>query len=284
MNRMTSAAVAAMMTAVAVDGAAAQDYRWSGRIADGQTIEIRNIKGNIRAEPAAGGEVTVTARKIGGRDERVRIEMVRRDYGVVICALYPSNGEGRGWRHRDDDEDGRPEPRDACNPGGGMNVRDADPEVEFTVRVPAGVKLAARNVSGDVEARDLRGPIDARSVSGDVHVASNADVRARSVSGDVYAAMGRIPSAGVEFASVSGNVTLELPAGTDADFSARTVSGEIDSDFPLTIQPGRRAGDDDSGRYVRVRVGHNMRAQLGRGGPDLSVSTVSGDITLRRAR
>lgn len=283
MTRMTSAALALTMIAAATP-AAAQDFRWSGRLAAGQTIEIRNVKGDIRAEPAAGGEVTVTANYRDGRSERVRVETVRRDYGMVVCALYPSSrGSGRWGRDDDHDND---EPRDACNPRGGMNVRDGDPEVEFVVRVPAGVRLSARNVSGDVEARGLRGPVDARSVSGDVHVTSAANVRASSVSGSVFASLGSIPVRGLEFRSVSGDVTLELPAGTDADFSARTLSGEIDSDFPLTIEGrrGRRDDDDDDRGWPRVRVGHNMHARLGSGGPELSVTTVSGDITLRRAR
>lgn len=261
-----------------------------GRLAAGQTLSIRNIKGEIRAEPAGGGEVTVTARRTGGRADRVRVEMVRRGNGVVICALYPTGDDdddgGRGWNHRDSDDD---EPRDACNSGRGMNVRDSDAGVDFEVHVPAGVRLSARSVSGDVQVNDLRGPVDAASVSGDVHVSSTAEVRANSVSGNVYAALGRIPSDGLSFHSVSGDVTLELPSGTDADFSARTLSGEIDSDFPLTIEGrgGRRDDDDDDrgGRSrVRVRVGHDLHARLGRGGPELSVTTVSGDINLRRAR
>lgn len=294
MNRMMSAALAAAITAAAVDSAAAQqDFRWSGRLAAGQTIEIRNIKGEIRAEPAAGGDVTVTAHPHDGRTERVRVEMVRRGYGVVVCALYPSRGDddddNRGRWNRDDDDDDRDEPRDACNSHRGMNVRDSDADVDFVVHVPAGVKLSARSVSGDVEVRGLRGPVEAASVSGDVHVSSASEVRANSVSGNVYAALGRIPANGLSFHSVSGDVTLELPSGTDADFSARTLSGEIDSDFPLTVEGrGRRDRDDDDDDRgwprVRVRVGHDMRARLGRGGPELSVSTVSGDINLRRAR
>lgn len=292
MNRMMSAALTVAMTAAAAAPAAAQqDFNWSGRLGAGQTIEIRNIKGEIRAEPSGGGEVTVTARRTGGRADRVRVEMVRRSNGVVICALYPARDDddddgGHGWRHRDGDDD---EPRDACNSGRGMNVRDSDAGVDFVVHVPAGVRLAARSVSGDVEVNGLRGPVDAASVSGDVHVSSTAEVRATSVSGDVFAALGRIPSDGLEFRSVSGDVTLELPSGTDADFSARTVSGEIESEFPLTIEGRRGRGsddDDDRGGWprVRVRVGHDMHARLGRGGPDLNVTTVSGDITLRRSR
>jgi len=282
---MSVALAAAMAAAAALPASAQQDFRWSGRIADGQRIQINNIKGEIRAEPAAGSEVTVTAHPRGGGD--VRVEMVRRGYGVVICAVYPYSGQGQRWR---DDDDGRNEPRDACNRRG-TNVRDRDAEVDFVVRVPAGTKLVANNVSGDVEIRGLRGPVDASSVSGDVHVSSSGEVEASSVSGNVFASLGRIPDNGLQFRSVSGDVTLELPANVDADFNARTLSGEIESEFPLTIggRGGRRGrddedDDDDDGRFVRVRVGHNVRARLGRGGPMLSVTTVSGDVTLRRAR
>jgi hypothetical protein len=294
MTRIRSAALALIVTAAVAAPAAAQDYRWSGRIAAGQEIEIRNIKGDIRAEPTSGGEVTVTGTYRDGRSGRVRVEMVRRSYGVVICALYPSSGSsgnrwGRDDDHDDDDDNDRSdrnEPRDACNQRGGMNVRDGDPDVDFVVRVPAGVKLSANNVSGNVQARGLRGPVDARSVSGDVHVSSTAEVRASSVSGDVFAALGRIPARGLQFRSVSGDVTLQLPAGTDADFQGRTLSGEIDSDFPLTIEGrgGRRGDDDDSRGRRRMRIGQDMHARLGSGGPLLNVTTVSGDITLRRAQ
>lgn len=287
MTRTMSVALAAALAAsAALPAAAQQDFRWSGRIADGQRIQINNVKGAIRAEPASGSEATVTAHIRGGRG--VRVEMVRRSYGVVICAVYPPSGGGRRWI--DDDDDGRSEPRDACN-SRGMNVHDNDAEVDFVVRVPAGTKLAANNISGDVDIRGLRGPVQARSVSGDVHVASSGEVEATSVSGNVFASVGRIPADGLEFRSVSGNVTLELPAGVNADFHARTLSGEIDSDFPLTIggREGRRGRDDDDDdddgqRFVRVRVGHDMRGRLGRGGPELSVTTVSGDVTLHRAR
>ncbi|HYH78836.1 MAG TPA: hypothetical protein VEX86_03545 [Longimicrobium sp.] len=290
MTRMTSLALAlATAAAMAVPAAAQQDFRWSGRIAPGQQIQINNVKGDIRAEATSGSEVTVTAHPRGGRRGSVRVEMVRRERGVVICAVYPSSGNRR-W-NRDDDDDDRGRPRDACD-ARGMNVDNDDASVDFVVRVPAGVKLAARNVSGDVEIRGLRGPVDARSVSGDVHVASSGEVQASSVSGNVFAALGRIPSEGLEFRSVSGNVTLQLPAGIDADFHARTLSGEIDSDFPLIVggrggrdaRRGRDDDDDDDRPRRHVRIGHDMRGQLGRGGPALSVTTVSGDVTLRRAR
>ncbi|HSU16673.1 DUF4097 family beta strand repeat-containing protein [Longimicrobium sp.] len=286
-----TAATAAMMTVMAarphtgpVDAHAAAarqqgDFRWSGRIANGERIQINNIVGNIRAEPTDGDQVTVTGVRAGRGAERVRIEVVHRGTGTVICAIYPSDDNG-GWRRDDDDDDDdrdNGQPRDACNQRGGT-IRDNGPRVDFTVRVPAGVRLSANTVSGDVEARALRGPVQARSVSGNVRVATSGPVEASTVSGSVVATLGRTGGEDLDFRSVSGDVTLQVPAGIDADFEARTLSGSIDSDFPLELGRGEERG------RMRIAVGQHVHGTLGRGGPALRVHTVSGDVALRRIR
>lgn len=289
----------AALLSQAAPAAAQQDFRWSGRLARGEQISVRGIVGDIRAEPTSGSEVVVTAVRRGRGARDVRIETVRRAEGVVICAIWPRNDDDRGWRgRRDHDEDnGDREPNDACNRSGGGSTRDNDASVDFTVRVPAGVRVSLGTVSGDVYATGLHSPVRAASVSGDVHVSSDGPVEATSVSGDVDATLGRIAGQSLRFTSVSGDVTLRVPSGLDADFRAHTLSGSIDSDFPLTIGRGGdrprgrdrdRDDDDDDDGYgparVRVRIGQNASGRLGRGGPDLTVNTVSGDIALVRAR
>jgi hypothetical protein len=268
-----------------------QDFHWSGRLGSGERIEIRNVVGEIRAEPSSGDEVTVTGERHGRDAEDVRIEMVRRDGGVVICAIYGSPDGDDGWtsHRKNDDDDGDDGPRDACSPGRHSHTHNTDASVDFTVHVPAGVRLVARNVSGDVEASGLRGEVDASSVSGNVHVSTAGAVEASSVSGNVVAALGRTSGHDLDFRSVSGNVTLEVPEGIDADFRASTLSGEIESDFPMRLGRGSRGKDDDddddgSSIHVHVRIGQQAHGRLGRGGPELSVSTISGNVTLRKAR
>jgi hypothetical protein len=267
-----SSALSPASSPAAAAPAAQQDFHWSGRLAQGEQIQINNIIGDIRAEPADGDEVTVTGVRNGSND--LRVEVVRRREGVVICAVYPE-GEGRRGFSFDDDDDDDGGARDACSHRT-MRMNHENPgSIRFTVRVPAGVKLVANTVSGDVETQRLRGPVVARSVSGDVRVASAGPVEAASVSGNVFAALGRMPSHDLQFRSVSGNVTLEVPSAIDADFRAQTLSGSIDSDFPLQR-------DRDRGGWVHV--GEQARATLGRGGPELNVTTVSGDVVLRRTR
>jgi hypothetical protein len=211
---------------------------------------------------------------------------------VVVCAVYPrdEDDDGRGWAmRRDRDDDGRDdEPRDACNRGN-TSVRGNAARVDFTVRVPAGVRVSVATVTGDVYATGLHSPVRAASVSGNVHVSSDGSVQANSVSGDVEATLGRTGGESLQFSTVSGDVTLRVPASIDAEFSARTLSGSIESDFPLelgSMDRGRRRGrDDDDGDdrpRVRVRIGQEAHGTLGRGGPQLRVNTVSGDVSLVR--
>jgi len=130
----TAAASAAGGDSVAATRPAAQaegdEFRWTGRLAAGRVIEVKGVNGRVHAEGTAdGGEVEVVATKRARRSDTssVRIELVEHADGVTVCAVYPS---------RDRDKPNRCAPGD----GGNMNVRDNDVQVDFTVRVPAGVR------------------------------------------------------------------------------------------------------------------------------------------------
>lgn len=235
----------------------ARDFEWTGRLADGQILEIKGVNGRVRVEPAPGDEVEVRAQARGRRSDpsEVRIERVDHDEGVTFCAVYPTpSGERENY----------------CAPGDGgrMNVQRNDVEVEFTVLLPATVRFAGRTVNGDVEARDLASDLTLRTVNGDVEVATTGYAEARTVNGSIDARMGRMdPEGGLRFETVNGSIELDLPDDVDADVDARWVNGGLESDLPLHVQ----------GRVSRQRA----RGVLGDGGPALSLSTVNGSIRLR---
>ncbi len=252
-----------------------EPFRWSGRVAAGKTIEVKGVRGTIRALPASGGEVEVVATRRGQRSdpESVRIEVVPHEGGVTVCAVYPRGR--REW----DAERRRMEEREGeggynrCDPGDwkGLNVQDNDVSVDFTVRVPAGVRLAARNVSGDVDAEGMRGYVDARSVSGDVRISTSGFGEASTVSGEIVAVLGSGGWSGdLDFRTVSGDIDLELPARASTEVRVETMSGDIQSDFPLDVER----------RSMRRRA----RGTIGEGGRELYLTTLSGDVRLRRSR
>jgi hypothetical protein len=282
MKHLRFAAAAALMLAAGVPAAAQgqQDFRWNGRLASGEEVEIRNLNGDVRAEPSSSGQVEVVGLRRGGDAELVDIRVERQGDGVTICAVFPNSNTRSSNR---DDDDGDERRGGACSqPGRRTSRRNLDARVDFVVRVPAGVRLSAATVSGNVDARGLRGPVEAHSVSGDVHVATTGHAEASTVSGDVVATLGGNAGRDLRFKSVSGNVTLHVPGSINADFRARTLSGHIESDFPITLASRERSRDRD--QWVNVRIGEQARGTFGRGGPELEVETISGNIRVVRNR
>ena len=242
-------------------GPVQEDFHWRGTLSSGQRIEIKGVNGDIRAEPASGGEVEVTAvrrRRRQGRVEDVRIERISHGGGVTICAIYPSARNRRPNR---------------CTAGDDWqtNVQDNDVEVDFVIRVPRGVHFLGKTVNGDVEARGMPADAQVSTVNGAVEVSAAGVVEASTVNGDVDVATGR-EDAGrdLAFSTVNGDIRLRVPAGFRARVDAELLNGSIASDFPLEITRGRY-------------VGSTAEGDIGRGGRELRLRTVNGNIAIRRA-
>ncbi len=281
-SESAAAPVAPAQARTAERAATQEDFRWSGRIARGKTIEIAGLLGDVRAEHTSGDRVEVVGRRLGDDADQVRIEVVEQaDGDVLICTIYPtrersSNRASRSERGRSDDDG-------PCRNGhsGELSLDADEARVDFTVRVPEGVQLAARTVDGDIEATGLRSPVDAASVSGSVRVSTTATARAATVSGNVDATFGQADGDDMEFVSVSGNVVVRVPSSMGAQVEARTLSGDIESDFDLDMGPGDRATRRGG---LHIEIGKQATGTIGRGGPELNVNTVSGDIRLLRNR
>ena len=102
--------------AAALQGATQErDFRWSGRLAEGKTLEVLGVNGEVRASAASGATAEVTATKSGrGDPERVQIKVEETADGVTICAIYPNqegdschNRESRKNRRNHDDNNGQ---------------------------------------------------------------------------------------------------------------------------------------------------------------------------------
>ena len=231
-------------------------FQWTRALAAGKTIEIKGVNGDITASRASGKDVEVSATKRWKKSDpdQVTIEVIEHDDGVTICAKYPSSGDREN----------------VCAPGDGghMSVSDNDVEVNFEVRVPAGVRLVARTVNGEIEADGMGGPVEARTVNGGVSISTTGYADATTVNGSITASMGsaKWPDE-LSFTTVNGTIRLTLPPGVNADVDAQTVNGSIDTDFPVTVQ----------GKFSKRR----LRGTIGKGGPRLDLETVNGGIVLR---
>jgi DUF4097 and DUF4098 domain-containing protein YvlB len=150
-----------------------------------------------------------------------------------------------------------------------MSTHDNDVQVDFEVKLPAGVKIAVHQVNGDVELTGLASDVTVSTVNGGVKAETKGSAEAQTVNGSIEAAM-VLPASGgsYEFETVNGSITLELPEDAGARVRASTVNGGIHSDFPLTVQ----------GKFV----GKSLDGTLGKGGPTLKLQTVNGSIRIRK--
>lgn len=235
------------------------EFRWSGRVAAGRTVEIKGVNGNVKAEPSSSGEVEVIAIKKGTRNDakEVEVRVVEHAGGVTICAVYPSPDASR--------------PND-CKPdeGGHNNVRDNDVEVNFSVRVPQGVRFDGRTVNGDVETGAMGSDVEAKTVNGSIKISAAGVARAKTVNGSITASFSNPNWSGpLDFKTVNGEINLDLPSNTSANVHAETLNGEISTDFPMTVQ----------GKVNK----RELNGTIGGGGRELTLKTVNGSIKLRRA-
>jgi hypothetical protein len=257
-------ALSAVVASSGVAQAAPQsDFRWEKALAAGSTVRLHNLSGDITVSAGTGDRVEIVGVKRGNRRyfDNVTIEIVETSDGIVACAMFDDadmecseNGmrsRGRGDRDRDWD----------------------DVSIDMQVRLPRGMRVHAGSVSGDVAVTGAEGDVRVSSVSGNVEALrlKASSVRATSVSGDVLVSIDALSGDGsLHFTSVSGDVIAELPKNLNADVSMRTVSGALDTEFPITL----------NGRMRRS----SLEARIGQGGRELNVTTVSGDVTLRTVK
>ena len=237
-------------------------FRWTGVIPAGKWVVLRNVNGSVRVDAASGNQVEVTAVKRWRRGDPADVRITADKFGaandnVVICALWGDNAECDESGYRSHNE-------------GGRNRRSNDVSVEFTVRLPRGVKIETSTVNGGVRIAGASSTVEATTVNGDVEATSSAGpVTATTVNGDVNVRMQDAGTGDLEYTTVNGSVTIELPAPLNAEVDLSTVNGSLRSDFPLTLNG-------------RVSPRH-IRATIGDGGRRIRVRTVNGSVEIRKA-
>jgi DUF4097 and DUF4098 domain-containing protein YvlB len=140
-------------------------------------------------------------------------------------------------------------------------------------------ELRFESVSGDVVVNKLKANgLDVNAVSGDVRISDVETGRAtlRSVTGDVEFG-GRLARNGrYQLQTHSGDLQITPVDVRGFALEATTFSGEIRSDFTVTVQGTQ--SDPQSNR----RVGRSIRGSFGDGGATLMLQSFSGDIILIR--
>jgi hypothetical protein len=129
----------------------------------------------------------------------------------------------------------------------------------------------AETISGELAARDLAGRVRFKSMSGALALASGCldGLDAGTMSGQVTADFALGEGGQVRVSTMSGDVTLRLPAESDAEVRLQSTSGAVRSEF-------------DSLRMFQAPASRTVSGNVGAGTGRVSVSTMSGSVTLLR--
>jgi hypothetical protein len=232
-------------------------FEWKGEMQPGQILEIWNINGSIKSEAAVGSEAEISVQIIGTKPDpgSIRIHVLPYSDGILACTIY----EGLS----------RPE---YCLPGlePSLSLNNNDIRVEYSLKVPAGVKLVAKTVNGGISAGLPASEIVANAVNGQIVVSTRMPVTANLVNGTILASLeGENWTGGRGLHTVNGSIDVEVPETIDAEVKAGTVWGFLTTDFPIQVQHGF--------------VGSSLIGSINHGGAKLEMTTVNGSIHLQKA-
>src|SRR5256714_3283933 len=192
-------------------------WNYRAKVAPKQWVWIRNTRGSVTVEPAKGAFVEISATKSYRSSDTGGVRLVPEPYdgGVAVCALWPGG-------------DSRCGPQDDHYEMHGTHRNDV--VVDFTVRLPANVRLGASTMMGDLRVSGARAPLVLHTVSGEVDaVTAEGPVQATSMNRGVRVRMDAFGDTGaVTLRTVNRSVTAGLspwPAGeVRANNSQRSLS------------------------------------------------------------
>lgn len=229
-------------------------------------FDLDNLSGDIRIMPGTGRDLTIQISRVSrGRTEadakaglaRVRVETTHRGDRATARTAYPSERQS-----------------------------NYSVSVDYVVTAPAGTRITAKTVSGDLTIGALTGEITLNSISGDVRVTGATRVlHAKTVSGDVT-----LTDCGaeglLEASTMSGDVTgtnikarrveLQSIAGTVTGRNVSAQAVKLHSMSDDVVFDGDLAA---GGRYEFTSHSGTVRLAIdGRTGFTFEASTFSGSV------
>ena len=134
-----------------------------------------------------------------------------------------------------------------------------------------GADARVNSVSGSVQIGNVGAEARVNSVSGDLRIGQvDGPLDVSSVSGGLNATLVSLSPQGIHIKSVSGSVEIGFKSEVNADFRADGVSGDVYLEVPNVFRDSEEKSS-------------NVRARIGAGGTPITISSVSGDIRLRRS-
>jgi DUF4097 and DUF4098 domain-containing protein YvlB len=230
-------------------GAFTEEFHQTYALNSDGRVELDNINGAVHISTWDRNEVKVDAVKYADSKDRLDDARIEVDSSQENLSLRTKYRDHDHW---------------------GSNSNPAS--VEYTLSVPRGVRLdEIKLINGSLDVTGVTGEVHASCINGRLE-AHNLSGRAElsTINGQLDARFDQLPGSSVELKSVNGSLALTIPSDSNAEIEASTVSGSIENDLGLHVNHHRF-------------VGHDLRGELGNGGPRVKLENVNGRINIRHA-
>ncbi len=241
-----------------------EEFSKTASLKAGDSFGLDNVNGKVTVATWKENKVEIKALKVARDDERdlkdVEIRVEESAGRVMVKAIWP--------KHRNN-----------------FHVY-----VDFDIKVPEGVNLKkVETVNGDVRATGIfasaevettngsvtaegvKGPLDASTTNGEVRVSGQeGSLKAETTNGSIHLERLTFKDA-IRAETTNGSITLaiQVPEQINASLRAETTNGHISVDFPITLKNLHHSR-------------HLVEAQIGQGGPEISLETTNGSISITK--
>ncbi len=257
-----------------------KEYRFTVASNANISISVDTQYGAISVRPGSASQVVVTATL---KSDKVEVDRQQNGNRIEIASHLLQGS---------DQQTGQVDYELLIPPDATLNLRSSTGPLsaeglrgDLTLE-GADAVVDIRNVSnGHVHVQTMRGPItltDVRnghveiaSISGDVHLKAVTGplVRANSGSGKIFYD-GDFGSGGdYKFSTHTGDIEALVPPDVSADFSAHSVLGRVQNDFPL--QPKQHS-------RFSVEAGRSFFGTVGKAASEVVLRSFSGRIRLKQ--
>ena len=136
------------------------------------------------------------------------------------------------------------------------------------LKLPRTVNLDLESIAGHVRIGSTEGMVRLNSIAGPVSTGSLQSAEMSSLARGLSMEIKQIGERGVRLSSITGGIELALSDNFNAQFVANSVVGNVVSDIPsIKLSTDGRS---------------DFEAQIGSGGPVITISSVRGGIRLRK--
>ena len=243
-------------------------------------VSVDTQYGAISVKPGSGNQVVVTATL---KSDKVEVDKQQNGNRIEI-ASYLLQGA--------DQQTGRVDYELLIPPDATLNLRSSTGSLSaerlqgdltlegadavVNIRSVNNGHVHVRTMGGPITLTDVRaGHVEIASISGDVHLKSVTGplVQANSGSGKIFYD-GDFGSGGnYKFTTHTGDIEALVPADVSADFSAHSVLGRVQNDFPL--QPKQHS-------RFSMEAGRSFFGTVGKAASEVVLRSFSGKIRLKQ--